>query len=58
MQIKTQKNIKENMKICYNIVPRKFIDISAQRDIIKEKKVLESKTYSSAIKAGKSIKTM
>ena len=26
--------------------------------IIKEKKVLESKTYSSAIKAGKSIKTM
>lgn len=33
------------------IAPRKYIDISAQRDIIKEKKVLESKTYSSAIKA-------
>lgn len=33
------------------IAPGKYIDISAQRDIIKEKKVLESKTYSSAIKA-------
>lgn len=33
------------------IAPRKHIDISAQRDIIKEKKVLESKAYSSAIKA-------
>lgn len=33
------------------IAPRKYIDISAQRDIIKEKKVLESKAYSSAIKA-------
>lgn len=33
------------------VAPRKYIDISAQRDIIKEKKVLESKTYSSAIKA-------
>lgn len=33
------------------IAPRKYIDISAQRDIIKEKKVLESKAYSLAIKA-------
>lgn len=45
----------EHERIYYDmrgrIAPRKYIDISAQRDIIKEKKVLESKTYSSAIKA-------
>lgn len=32
------------------IAPRNHIDISARRDIIKEKRVLESKAYSSAIK--------
>lgn len=47
--------IEERERIYYDmrgrIIPRKYIDISAQRDIIKEKKVLESRAYSSAIKA-------
>lgn len=47
--------VQERERIYYDmrgrIAPRKYIDISAQRDIIKEKKVLESKAYSSAIKA-------
>lgn len=33
------------------VAPRKYIDISKQRDIIKNKRVLESKAYVSAIRA-------